>query len=100
MPIYEYMCDKCGHTFDQLQKINEAPITLCPVCANNTARRLISAAAFQLKGTGWYATDFKNNDKTKKPVASDTATKTENAPASENATTSTKNTTTGESSDK
>lgn len=63
MPIYEYECTNCHHHFDQLQKIGDAPIKQCPQCSENTARRLVSAAGFQLKGSGWYATDFKNKAK-------------------------------------
>jgi putative FmdB family regulatory protein len=60
MPIYEYQCTHCNHCFDMMQKISEDPIKQCPVCYQNTVQKLISAAGFQLKGTGWYATDFKN----------------------------------------
>lgn len=60
MPIYEYQCTGCHHKFDLLQKINEEPAKKCPQCSKNTAVRLVSAAGFQLKGTGWYVTDFKN----------------------------------------
>lgn len=60
MPIYEYECVSCHHHFDLLQKISDTPITLCPSCGQNSAQRLVSAAGFQLKGSGWYVTDFKN----------------------------------------
>ncbi|EHL28991.1 FmdB family zinc ribbon protein [Legionella drancourtii] len=60
MPIYEYQCTNCHHHFDLMQKISDEPVTQCPECGNNTVIKLISAAGFQLKGTGWYATDFKN----------------------------------------
>lgn len=60
MPIYEYECMNCHHHFDLLQKISDEPIKECPRCFDNSARRLISAVGFQLKGSGWYATDFKN----------------------------------------
>lgn len=60
MPIYEYECASCHHKFDALQKIGEVAIKKCPACAKDKAIRLVSAAGFQLKGTGWYATDFKN----------------------------------------
>lgn len=60
MPIYEYQCSSCQHKFDCIQKINDEPIKTCPQCSEDTAVRLVSAAGFQLKGTGWYATDFKN----------------------------------------
>ena len=60
MPIYEYQCSGCHHAFDVIQKMSDDPVTLCPACSGNTAVKLVSAAGFQLKGTGWYATDFKN----------------------------------------
>ncbi|MBA2656079.1 MAG: zinc ribbon domain-containing protein [Tatlockia sp.] len=63
MPIYEYECKSCHHQFDLMQKINEPAVKQCPLCLEETAVRLISAAGFQLKGNGWYATDFKNNTK-------------------------------------
>ena len=63
MPIYEYECTSCNHHFDLMQKIADAPIKQCPQCFENTVLRLISAAGFQLKGSGWYATDFKNGNK-------------------------------------
>lgn len=59
MPIYEYQCSHCHHQFDLMQKITDKPVTQCPKCFEQTAVKLISAAGFQLKGTGWYATDFK-----------------------------------------
>ena len=60
MPIYEYECTSCHHHFDLIQKITAEPVKQCPVCFNNSVVKLVSAAGFQLKGTGWYATDFKN----------------------------------------
>jgi putative FmdB family regulatory protein len=61
MPIYEYRCQSCGCEKEFLQKLSDAPITVCPECGQPTMAKLISAAGFQLKGTGWYATDFKNS---------------------------------------
>ncbi len=58
MPIYEYICTDCGHELEVLQKISEPLLETCPVCAKNTLTKKISAAAFHLKGTGWYKTDF------------------------------------------
>jgi len=75
MPIYEYQCSACGHPLEAFQKISEAPLTDCPNCHKPTLQKLISAAGFQLKGSGWYATDFKNKDKKDKP-ASTTTTET------------------------
>jgi len=63
MPIYEYRCSSCGHEQEYLQKLNAAPITDCPECGQSTMVKLMSAAGFQLKGSGWYATDFKNGSK-------------------------------------
>lgn len=63
MPIYEYQCASCGHQLEAFQKISEAPLTDCPNCHRADLQKLISAAGFQLKGTGWYATDFKNKGK-------------------------------------
>ncbi len=60
MPIYEYECTSCHHHFDLIQKINDQPPTECPQCHKDKVMRLISAAGFQLKGSGWYVTDFKN----------------------------------------
>jgi putative FmdB family regulatory protein len=59
MPIYEYKCSSCGHKREVLQKMSDAPLTECPACGKPTLTKLISAAGFQLKGSGWYATDFK-----------------------------------------
>lgn len=69
MPIYEYKCSACNYQFDAIQKMNDEPIKTCPHCAEDKAVRLVSAAGFQLKGSGWYATDFKTKPK------SDTSTK-------------------------
>ena len=66
MPIYEYRCAACGHQEDHLQKVSEAPLTRCPVCGKKKYEKQLSAAGFQLKGSGWYATDFKN--KASKPA--------------------------------
>jgi putative FmdB family regulatory protein len=61
MPIYEYRCDDCGSQKEHLQKMSDAAIEKCPSCGSTKYRKLLSAAGFQLKGSGWYATDFKNN---------------------------------------
>jgi len=66
MPIYEYLCAACGFQKEVLQKISDAPLTVCPECGKPSMQKLVSAAGFQLKGTGWYATDFKKSDKPKK----------------------------------
>ena len=59
MPIYAYKCGSCGHAKDVLQKIADAPLTDCPECGKPTFSKQLTAAGFQLKGSGWYATDFK-----------------------------------------
>lgn len=65
MPIYEYRCDTCGFEKEHLQKLDDAPLASCPACGSEAYTKLISAAGFQLKGGGWYVTDFKNSDKPK-----------------------------------
>ncbi len=60
MPIYAYKCTACGHQFDALQKISEEPLRDCPSCGAAALAKQLTAAGFQLKGSGWYATDFKN----------------------------------------
>ncbi len=60
MPIYEYRCNRCEHRLEMLQKINEKPAKTCPECGQDSLLKLVSAAAFKLKGTGWYETDFKD----------------------------------------
>ena len=65
MPIYEYQCKVCGGHCEILQKISDPPATQCPHCHAHELRKLVSAAGFQLKGTGWYVTDFRDKGKTK-----------------------------------
>jgi putative FmdB family regulatory protein len=60
MPIYEYACKVCGHKFDTIQSFSEEPLIDCPVCKEPALKKLVSASAFHLKGSGWYVTDFKN----------------------------------------
>jgi len=101
MPIYEYRCGACGQDHEVLQKVSEPPLTKCPACGKQKLKKLLSAAGFQLKGSGWYATDFKNKSSRpaeKKPEAkteakaetkteSKTETKSDAKPASTSATT-------------
>lgn len=61
MPIYAYLCGSCGHSKDVLQKIADAALTQCPACGAQAFSKQLTAPGFQLKGTGWYATDFKNS---------------------------------------
>ena len=63
MPIYEYQCQSCDHKLEALQKMADAPLTRCRHCGHDSLKKLISAAAFKLKGSGWYETDFKNSNK-------------------------------------
>ena len=65
MPIYEYRCSSCGHQQEFLQKVSDTPLTVCTACGKPTFSKMLTAAGFQLKGSGWYATDFKS-----KPAAS------------------------------
>jgi putative FmdB family regulatory protein len=63
MPIYEYRCSACGQEHEVLQKVTEPPLTDCPSCGKPGLQKLLTAAGFQLKGSGWYATDFKGGAK-------------------------------------
>jgi putative FmdB family regulatory protein len=63
MPIYEYRCGECGHQDEHLQKVAEKPLSKCPACGKKAYKKQLSAAGFQLKGSGWYATDFKSAGK-------------------------------------
>ncbi|MGH8714715.1 MAG: FmdB family zinc ribbon protein [Casimicrobiaceae bacterium] len=71
MPIYEYCCSACAHKLESLQRLADAPLLTCPACGKDALTKLVSAAGFQLKGSGWYATDFKNSGS--KPPAKDGA---------------------------
>lgn len=63
MPIYEYQCQACGEEMEALQKLSDAPLVECPACGKNDLKKKVSAAAFRLKGGGWYETDFKTGNK-------------------------------------
>ncbi|MDR2260801.1 MAG: zinc ribbon domain-containing protein [Azoarcus sp.] len=69
MPIYEYRCTSCGFQKEHLQKMSDAALTTCPSCGSDHYTRQISAAGFQLKGSGWYATDFKGGAAKSAPAA-------------------------------
>lgn len=76
MPIYAYRCETCGFSKDVLQKVSDAPLTDCPSCAKSTFKKQLTAAGFQLKGSGWYVTDFRNGSGgASKPAVSGTADK-------------------------
>ena len=83
MPIYAYKCESCGHAKDVLQKISDAPLTECPACGVATFSKQLTAAGFQLKGSGWYATDFKGSTGGTAATATstDAAASTESKPA-------------------
>jgi putative FmdB family regulatory protein len=61
MPIYEYRCTDCGHRLEALQRLADQPLLVCPACGKESLTKLMSAVGFQLKGSGWYATDFKHS---------------------------------------
>ena len=63
MPIYEYCCQECGHSFEVIQKLADAPLTDCPACDKPALKKQVSAPSFRLSGGGWYETDFKTGDK-------------------------------------
>ena len=65
MPIYQYLCEACHRDIEVLQKISDAPLQECPECGAHALRKKVTAAAFRLKGKGWYETDFKSGDKKK-----------------------------------
>jgi len=71
MPIYEYKCQSCDHRLEKLQKMSDEPLKDCPECGQPALVKLVSAAGFQLKGTGWYVTDFKNKGNSKPSSKSD-----------------------------
>ena len=96
MPIYEYRCNECGHEVEALQKLSDAPLVACPACGKPALQKLVSAAGFQLKGSGWYVTDFRGGsgggkkkeaeksdapaaDTTKSETKSESTTKSESA---------------------
>ena len=94
MPIYEYRCSACGFEKDALQKMADAPLIDCPQCGKPALIKLVSAAGFHLKGSGWYATDFKESGKAKaadksKPEAGAATTDSAAAPAGEGSATKT-----------
>ena len=84
MPFYEYHCSACGHELEALQKISDKPLIKCPECGKAKLDKLVSAPSFQLKGSGWYASDYKSKPKEKKeekkePAKSDKPAKKDKA---------------------
>ena len=89
MPIYEYRCGDCGQQKDYLQKISDAPIDTCPACGSKTFGKALTAAGFQLKGSGWYATDFKGGSGSAKTADAGSATSTKtDSPAADSSSSS------------
>ena len=83
MPFYEYQCTACEHRLEALQKISDEPLRYCPECGEASLKKLISRAAFRLKGGGWYETDFKHSGAKKEDKASKAKTTDEAAPSSD-----------------
>ena len=83
MPIYAYQCGACGFAKDQLQKITDPALTDCPQCGKSTLTKLLTAPGFQLKDSGWYATDFKNGSAAPATSTQDSTTQTPAAPSGE-----------------
>lgn len=79
MPIYAYRCAACGHQNDHMQKMSDPLLTECPACHADSYQKQVTAAGFQLKGTGWYATDFKGGGSTAVPAPASTASASEPA---------------------
>ena len=81
MPIYAYKCESCGHALDVLQKMSDAPLTACHACGAPALKKQLTAAGFQLKGSGWYATDFKGGapaaDKSAEGISADSDANTD-----------------------
>lgn len=82
MPIYEYQCDQCGHRSEEMQRLSDPPLSVCPSCGG-PYRKLISAPAFQFKGSGWYVTDYARNQEGKGKGKADEGGKSEGAAKSE-----------------
>ncbi|MCS7100972.1 MAG: zinc ribbon domain-containing protein [Burkholderiaceae bacterium] len=85
MPIYAYKCSSCGHSEDVMQKFSDAPLTVCTACGQESFSKQLTAAGFQLKGSGWYVTDFKNSNgsggKKEQKKDGETSTASDSAPA-------------------
>jgi putative FmdB family regulatory protein len=81
MPIYEYRCAACGFQKEYLQKMSAAPLTECPECGKPSFSKMVTAAGFHLKGSGWYATDFKHGAKPKSKPEDTPAAKSDEQPA-------------------
>ncbi|MFT7684946.1 MAG: putative FmdB family regulatory protein [Candidatus Azotimanducaceae bacterium] len=84
MPIYEYQCESCGHKMEKIQKMSDEPLKVCPSCEQSALKKLVSAAAFRLKGEGWYETDFKTGSKKNALHRSDNSNSDSKSPSSKN----------------
>lgn len=80
MPIYDYCCEACGFRRDVLQKLSDAPLSTCPECGQEAFKKQVTAAGFQLKGSGWYVTDFREGSKPAEKKTTD-STPASSAPA-------------------
>lgn len=78
MPIYEYVCQKCGHHLEVMQKMSDKPLSKCPECKGKL-EKIFSQTSFQLKGSGWYVTDYSGKGKSEKTEKTDKAAKPEKA---------------------
>ncbi|MDX2427926.1 MAG: zinc ribbon domain-containing protein [Xanthomonadales bacterium] len=85
MPIYEYRCESCEHRLEKLQKMSEGDLVDCPECKRPELKRLVSAAAFRLKGAGWYETDFKKDNKRNLADSTEKGTSSNGSPAKKSA---------------
>jgi len=81
MPIYEYQCQSCGHELEKLQKMSDDPLKDCPSCEKPELKKLVSASAFKLKGSGWYESDFKNKPAQSKPAKQESSTQSSSSKA-------------------
>jgi putative FmdB family regulatory protein len=82
MPIYAYRCESCGHAKDVLQKVSDPLLTICPACHAEAFKKQVTAAGFQLKGSGWYVTDFRGgNGKPAEKAPDNGSAKSDTAPA-------------------
>jgi putative FmdB family regulatory protein len=86
MPIYAYRCDSCGHEKDVLRKLSDAPLTQCPACGKDTFSKQVTAAGFQLKGSGWYVTDFRGGNSGANGASKDAAAKPDASAGSDSGT--------------
>ena len=93
MPIYAYRCTSCGFEREHLQKMSDAPLTACPECGAAKYTKQLTAAGFQLKGTGWYATDFKGGSSKKSEPAKQDATASKDTSGTATSSSSTKEST-------